>query len=71
MRTVMVIVLFALTVALDWLPGIKTKPVRESVVYGLMTTVALIVLLLYSVGVNINGPSEAIRGVVKAIFPVK
>ena len=71
MRTVIVIVLFALTVVLDWLPGIKTKPVRESVVYGLMTSVALIVLLLYSVGVNINGPSEAIRGVVKAIFPVK
>ena len=71
MRTVMVIVLFALTVALDWLPGIKTKPVRESVVYGLMTSVALIVLFLYSIGVNINGPTGVIRSVVEAIIPVK
>ena len=71
MLTVIVIVLFALTVALDWLPGIKTKPIRESVVYGLITAAALAVLFLYSIDVNIDGPSEAIRSVVEAIFPVK
>ena len=71
MLTAIVLIFIGLTVALDWLPGIKTKPVRESVVYGAMTAAALVVLFLYSIGVYVNGPSEAISSVVKAIFPVK
>ncbi len=71
MLTAIVLILFGLTAAFDWLPGIKTKPVRESVIYGLMMTAALVILFLNTVGVDVNGPSEAIRSVVEAIFPVK
>ncbi len=71
MLTAIVLIFIGLTVSVDWFPGIKTKPVRESVVYGAVTAAALALLLLYSIGAYVNGPSEAISSMVKAIFPVK
>jgi len=71
MLTVIVLVLFTLTAALDWLPDIKNRPKRELGVYSLMFVAALTVLILYSVGVQVPGPSDAIRGPVEAIFPIK
>ena len=71
MLTAIVLIVFALTVAFDWLPGIKTKPARETLVYGLLMSVALIILFLYTIGIEIEGPSNAIRSVVEAIIPIK
>jgi hypothetical protein len=71
MLTAIVLITFALTMALDWFPGIRTKPKKESVVYGLMMAAALAVLVLYSVGIKVANPSGAIRSVVSAIFPIK
>ena len=71
MLTGIVLVTFALTAALDWLPDIKNRPQRDLGVYGLMFVAALTVLILYSVGVQVPGPSNAIRGAVEAIFPIK
>jgi hypothetical protein len=71
MLTAIVLVTFALTAALDWLPGIRTKPKKESVVYGLMMAGALATLFLYSIGIKVEGPSALIRSVVGAIFPIK
>ena len=71
MLTAIVLVLFALTAALDWLPDIKRRPKKEAVVYGLLWAFGLAILFLYSVGVSVPSPSGAIRNMVKAIFPVK
>ena len=71
MLTAIVLILFGLTAALDYFPGIKTKPKKETVVYGLMMSVALVVLFLYSIDVKVEGPTGAIRSVVESIFPVK
>jgi hypothetical protein len=71
MLTVIVLIVFAVTAALDWLPGIKSKPKKETVVYGLLLVTALVVLFLYSLGVHMPEPSDAITAAVKAIFPVK
>lgn len=69
MLTVIVLILFGLTAALDWLPGIKNKPKKETVVYGLMMAAALAVLFLYTVDVKVPGPSGAIRSVVESLIP--
>ena len=71
MLTAIVLALFALTAALDWLPGVKSKPQKETFVYGLLWTVALVVLLLYSLDIPVPSPNDAIQSVVSAIFKVK
>jgi cytochrome b561 len=71
MLTAIVLVLFALTAVMDWLPDIRKRPKKETVVYGLLWSCGLAVLFLYSVGVAVPSPSGAIRSVVEAIFPVK
>jgi len=71
MLTAIVLALFALTAALDWLPGVKSKPKKETFVYGLMWTVALVVLLLHSLDIPVPSPNDAIRSVVSAIFNVE
>lgn len=70
MLTAIVLVLFGATAVFDWLPGIKSKGIRENVVYGLLFALALGILFLNTIGVDINGPSEAIKRAVEAIFPV-
>jgi hypothetical protein len=71
MLTAIVLVVFILTAALDWLPGVKNKPKNETAVYGLIIVAALTILFLYSVGVKVPCPSVPIRNAVQAIFPVK
>ncbi len=63
--------LIGLTVVFDLLPGIKKRPKKESVVYCLLLCVGFIVLLLYSLGIKVSGPTEMIRNIVKIMFPVK
>jgi hypothetical protein len=70
MLTAIVVILFALTAALDWLPEIKNRPKKETVVYGLLWTSALAVLLLFSFGVRLPSPNDAIKTVFGAIFNV-
>ena len=41
MLTAIVLALFAVTAAVDWLPGVKNKPVKETIVYGMLWTAAL------------------------------
>jgi hypothetical protein len=71
MLTLIVAGLVGLTVVFDFLPGIKKRPKKESVIYCLLLAVGFCVLLLYSLDVKVPGPSEWIRSVVEAIFPVK
>ena len=69
MLTAIVLILFGLTTALDWLPGIKDRPKKETAVYGLMLAAALAVLFLYTVDVKVPGPSGVIRKVVESFIP--
>lgn len=71
MLTMIVVGLVGLTVVFDLLPGIRKRAKNESVIYCLLLVVGFGVLLLYSLDVKVLGPSELIRGVVEAIFPVK
>lgn len=71
MLTAIVLALFALTAALDWLPGVKSKPVKETFVYGLLWTAALVILLLHSLGIPLPSPNSMIQSVMGSIFNVK
>lgn len=71
MLTLIVAGLVGLTVVFDLLPGIKKRPKKDSVVYCLLLAVGFIVLLLYSLDVNVPSPSKLIRSVVETLFPVK
>lgn len=68
MLTAIVLILFALTAALDWLPDVKNRPKKETAVYGLLWMTALAVLLIYSFSLKVPSPTDAIRNVVSAIF---
>jgi len=71
MLTAIVLALFALTAALDWLPGVKSKPKKETFVYGMLWTAALVILLLNSLGIPLPSPNNMIHSVVGSIFNVK
>ena len=71
MLTAIVLALFALTAALDWLPGVKSKPKKETIVYGMLWTAALVILLLHSLGIPMLSPNDAIHSVMSSIFNVK
>lgn len=71
MLTAMVIALFAGVVFLDYIPGRKSRKKKDNVVYTMLLTLSFIILLLFSVGVNVPSPSKAIHDVVKLIAPIK
>ena len=71
MLTAIVLALFAVTAAVDWLPGVKYKPVKETIVYGMLWTAALAVLLLDSLDIPLPSPNDMIHSVMSSIFNVK
>ncbi len=71
MLTLIVIVFVGLTAVFDLLPGIKNRPKKETVIYSLLLAAGFGILLLFSLDVKVPGPTEPIRAIVKALFPVK
>ena len=71
MLTLIVIVFVGLTAVFDLLPGIKNRPTKETVIYSLLLAAGFGILLLFSLDVKVPGPTEPIRAIVKALFPVK
>lgn len=71
MLTIIVLALVGITVAVDLVPGIKNKSKKDIAVYCLILSAAFGILFLFSLDVKVPGPSEPIRSVVEAIFPVK
>ena len=71
MLTLIVVGLVGLILALDLLPAVKKRPKKETAVYCLLLAAGFCVLLLYSLDVKVPGPSDLIRNVVKALFPVE
>lgn len=70
MLTLIVICLFAGVVLFDWLPS-KKRPKKHSVIYFALLSVSFGVLILFSLGVDIPGPSEPIGALVETVFPQK
>lgn len=67
MMTAIILVLFALILVLDYLPGFKSRAKRANFVYALFLAVSFCVLLLYSLDVPIPGPTRAIQAAVGEI----
>lgn len=71
MLTGIVLALFVGIVLIDYIPNRKSRKRKENVFYGAVLTVSFFIVLLYSLGVTLPSPTEAIEGIVKAIVPVK
>ncbi len=69
MLTAIVIILFALVLVLDLLPGFGKRPLRERIVYLTAFSASFVFLLLSSLGVNIPGLSGALISLFKEILP--
>jgi hypothetical protein len=71
MLTVIVLFLFAATVAFDFVPGIKEQSRKDNIVYGAFVLAGFVVLLLYSFNIRVPGPTEPIRRFMEAVFMAK
>ncbi len=71
MLTAIVIALFAGAIFFDYIPGRKSRKKKDNVAYGMLLALSFLILLLFSVGVNVPSPSKAIHDVVKLIAPIK
>lgn len=68
MLTAIILILFALILVLDYLPGFKSRVKRANFVYAFFLAVSLCVLLLYSLDVPIPGPTRAIQAAAGKVF---
>ncbi len=71
MLTVIVLALFTGAILLDFLPKIKKRQKKVNIVYCLLLVLSFGILMLYSFGVKVPSPTQAIEAVVKMIVPVK
>lgn len=69
-RTLIVFVVFAGFIFLNFLPQRKTRLKKENVIYVVLASASFIVLLLYSFGIRIPSPTRLIEATVKAVFPI-
>jgi hypothetical protein len=67
MLTVIVIMLYAFVILFDFIPRRKERPVIAVVVYCAIMAVSFMVLILYSLGIQVPGPSEAIENMVNTL----
>ena len=68
MLLTIVLILYVLVLLLDFLPGYKRQPLRVNVFYGAAMAVSLCVLILYSLNINVPGPTEPIRKAVEWVL---
>jgi hypothetical protein len=69
MLTAIVVALFLCIILMDFLPMGKA-PLKEKIIYLLLTAVSFGILLLYSLDVPLPSPSDGIRNLIDAIFPM-
>ncbi len=69
MLTAIVVVLFLGVILADFIP-IGQVPLKEKIIYLLFTAVSFGVLLLYSLNIPLPSPSDGIRHLIDAIFPM-
>lgn len=68
MLTVIVIILYICVVLFDFLPSKKALSKNGSVVYCAILFISFSVLFLYSVGIKVPGPSEALKNAVEVFI---
>lgn len=68
MLTLIVFALVVLVVLFDFIPSRKDRTKKATVLYIILSVFALGVLVMYSVGVQVPGPSDAIKQAVESIF---
>ncbi|MEA4893690.1 MAG: hypothetical protein VB064_00330 [Oscillospiraceae bacterium] len=66
--TALIILLYICVVLFDFIPYRKSRSPKETVIYCVLLSVSLCVLFLYSLGINVPGPSEPIIMAVEALF---
>ena len=83
MLTVIVILVFAGTIAFDFLPGMKQQPdepeknaalrgsLKDNVVYCAFVLASFVVLILHSFNIMVPGPSGPITDFVDMLFHIK
>lgn len=67
MLTFIVLLVFAGTVVFDLLP-LKKRPKKQNAVYLALLSAGFIVLMLYSLGVEVPSPAKPITALVKMLF---
>jgi hypothetical membrane protein len=65
MVTAIVFVLFFLTFFVDFLPNAKKLKLRDSIIYCALLSISFAILMLYSVGITVPGPTEPIKHIVE------
>jgi succinate dehydrogenase hydrophobic anchor subunit len=63
--TAIVLVLYTLVVLFDFLPSKKERKITESIVYFALLSVSMAILVLFTLGIELPGPSQPIRSVVE------
>lgn len=69
MVTAIVIVVYGVTIAFDFLPKRKELPRKEMWTYLTLMFVSFTIIMLYSVDVILPGPTGLITSIVKGIDP--
>ena len=71
MLTVIAILLFAGTIAFDFLPKVKKQAKKDSIIYCAFILISFGILLLFSLNIKIPGPSGAMKNFVETVFMTK
>ncbi len=61
MLAAIVLIVFAAVIVIEFIPSIKQTPLKEKVIYCVLLSVSFVVLFLYSIGIVVPGPSDAIK----------
>ena len=61
----MVLLVYALVIVIELIPSFRQASVKEGVISCVLLSVSFVVLLLYSFGINVPGPSDAIKNFIQ------
>jgi len=68
--TAIIIALFAGAIFLDYIPGWQHRRKKDNLVYGMLLALSFGILFLFTVGITVPSPSNAIYNIVKMIIPI-
>lgn len=68
MVTIIVILLYCFVIGLDYVPLLKKRGKKENIICGVLLVTSFCVIFLYSIGIQLPGPSEPIKAAVEKLF---
>ena len=71
MLTAIVLLLYVRVVLFDFMPAKKERKFAENIVYFALLSVSMAVLILFSMGIELPGPSQPIRSIVEVFVKPK